>query len=326
MREPVFLVDRFVQHYRALGANKVVIYWDGVPNPEKQSQLRALAPAGFLQLIYCDDAFWASHGLEKANMMLDDVQEFCLTLEYGRCDTEWMLICDADEFLHSPVRPMPEFLADAPTEGRSLRIRHMEAFWGPDDTLSEPLGCSYFRERYLLGPLTQPLTRLLYGQYSVFSNRGMIGHNGGKYLLRCGLEHVTIGTTLAWIDGKDIGTWAHALPKPDSRMFFAHYDAVSEERWVEKWRRRISNERPSDKMGPTRVRQQQLIKDAMEQGDTRSVFKALYGVNAFQVAVLKGLRKLERVKPILGADAAFPAPVASSRPVARAEQAQFPAE
>lgn len=297
MHEPLFVVDRFVQHYIALGAENIMILWDGLPDPELKTALEVLAPKDRLTLVYCDADFWKTLGVDKSTVALDDILNAGFAYGYRACDSDWILFCDADEFLHAPT-PVGPRLATVSQNVQSLRIRNLEAVWGPDDDITVPFGCSYFRAPIEIPRATRALLWLMLGRYAVFSRGGMMGHFWGKHFLRTGLKDVTITSHSSSINGQNIGTWAHHLPTPDKAFFFAHYDAVSEKRWVEKWRRRISAERVSDKMSVPRARQQTLVQEAIEQGKTGPLFRRLYGLTRLQTTILTRLKLITRARPI----------------------------
>lgn len=297
MREPLFVVACFVRHYTALGAEKVIILWDGLPEPDLKADLEALAPADKLTLVYCDAAFWAGIGVDKAEVALDDILNAGFTYGHSICESDWILFCDADELLHAPS-PVSALLARVPADVPSLRVRNLEAVWGPEDDITEAFGCSYFRAAIEIPRLTRVLCWLMLGRYAVFSRGGMIGHFSGKHFLRAGLGNVAITSHSSSINGQRVGTWAHFLPEPQDAFFFAHYDAISEERWVEKWRRRISAERISDKMSPQRARQQELVEKAIAENTTAALFKRLYGLTGLQTFILTRLGLLSRARPI----------------------------
>jgi hypothetical protein len=61
------------------------------------------------------------------------------------------------------------------------------------------------------------------------------------------------------------------------------------ERWREKWRRRISEERLNLKMGKTRNKQKDLVANAFERGAAEDVFRRLYVLSRFNFRILSAL-------------------------------------
>ena len=97
-----------------------------------------------------------------------------------------------------------------------------------------------------------------------------------------------------------VGIWAHHLSPPATDVFFAHFDAISEDRWVEKWRRRISKERISEAMSDRRQQQQSLVERAIADGTAGTVFRKLYGLTRIQKAILSRLGVLTRADVLRG--------------------------
>jgi len=299
MREPVFVVDCFIQHYLALGAERIIIVWDGLPDEDQRAQLESIAPATILKLVYCDDDFLNARGLERDKAALEDIQHAGYHYAYQKCDSDWMLFCDADEFLHT-TSSLTELLEPIPSDVPSIHIRNLEAVWGLEDDLSQPFGSSYFRGPIKVHRLTRILTWMTLGRYAEFTRGGMMGHSSGKHLLRNGLNNASIKSHRTSIDGQRVGEWLHEILPEHSECFFAHFDAISEQRWVEKWRRRFSKERSADKMHAKRAAQQNLVKVAFLENKTSELFSRLYGLTRLQTFTLSRLGVLTRARPILG--------------------------
>ena len=295
MREPLYVVERFVNHYLSIGAERIVILWDGLPDETMRSDLRTIATEDKLTYYFCDDKFWKKAGLDQSSMALDDILNAGFKFSYSNCETSWMLFCDSDEFLYFPNN-IPKFLGRIPPDVASLRVRNLEAVWGPEDDISRPFGSSYFRAPIEIPYLTKIICTLLLGRYARLSRGGAMGHFQGKHFLRNGLKDVEITSHQSRKIAKGSTTWAHMQPEPGSKMFVAHYDAISEERWVEKWRRRISKERISDEMHWRRSSQGEMVAAAIRRGTTHELFARLYGISRFQAWALRKMGLLTKVE------------------------------
>jgi hypothetical protein len=285
MREEPEVVQLFINHYRAAGAECIRIFHDA-----PISRLAGLDLDG-VELVECDAAFWAPLCGARP-VSLDVALETVHKLAVRDMTTDWLLLVDADEFLvGGPVRDM---LARVPTDVESLRIRNAEAVWGPGDDIALPFGSTYFR-RPLPKLLAPVLSRLLYGRFSAFFRRGLIGHAQGKQFVRRDADFTGLNTHTCLRDGRPIGRWAHKVVPGGSDFFIAHFDAIGFRRWREKWRRRFSGEVEATKMAPRRAAQMPAIQAALAAGDDEALgmFRQFYGVGPWRKGVLRALGMLE---------------------------------
>jgi hypothetical protein len=289
MRESPDVVRRFCQYYRQIGAENVWMFWDGNPRGEERHALENAARAGGSSLVFCDDDFWRGLGVDGPILRFEELQSHVYRFGYEQCKSDWMFFCDADEFLVSPV-PVPDVLKAIPEDVESLRIRNFEAVWGPDDDISEAFASSYFRVPLPRVPLlSRALSWIVFGKYVRLTRRGLVGHSQGKHFLRTGIKDLTIQSHVSLCNGKSLGVWAHSLDAVPEGIFVAHFDAISFERWCEKWRRRISQERLNEKMGKPRQKQMDLVADAFEKNAAEELFRRLYLLSKSKYRVLSAL-------------------------------------
>jgi hypothetical protein len=188
MRESPDVVRRFCQYYRQIGAEDVLMFWDGNPRGEERHALENAARAGGSSLVFCDDDFWRGLGVDGPNLHLEALQSRIYHFGYEQCKSDWMFFWDADEFLVSPVS-VSDVLKAIPEDVQSLRVQNFEAVWGPDDDSSEAFGCSYFRVPLPSGSLlSKALSLIIFGKYVRLTRRGLVGHDQGKQFLRTGLN------------------------------------------------------------------------------------------------------------------------------------------
>ena len=95
-----------------------------------------------------------------------------------RCESPWLLVVDADEFVVGD-RPASEALAAVPDGVDALWLPVAEAVWGPGDDLARDYGSSHFR-RPLGRALAKAATPALYGRHAPLFRRGVLGHTDGK--------------------------------------------------------------------------------------------------------------------------------------------------
>jgi hypothetical protein len=129
MRESPDVVRRFCQYYRQIGAEDVLMFWDGNPRGEERHALENAARAGGSSLVFCDDDFWRGLGVDGPNLHLEALQSRIYHFGYEQCKSDWMFFCDADEFLVSPVS-VSDVLKAIPEDVQSLRVQNFEAVWG----------------------------------------------------------------------------------------------------------------------------------------------------------------------------------------------------
>lgn len=286
MREGREVVLRFIDFYRAAGAHHIYIYYDA-----SLDELAGIDLAD-VTLTECSDAFWVNICGARPETL-----DGCLVQTYmcsaQRHTSDWLLIVDADEYLTGGS--LPSMLARVPDAIEVIRIRNVEAVWGPGDDILRPFGCSYFRK-----PLSRRrsfvLSRVLYSKMHPLFTYGLVGHFKGKQFLRRGTKFTEISSHHTVRGDRHLGHWAHEVLPDAASIVVAHFDAVSFDRWSEKWRRRYSQEVPSDKMSPSRASQQPRVKRAVEAGSKASLrlFKKFYGLNYWQCALLFVFGALER--------------------------------
>ncbi|TPE52244.1 glycosyltransferase family 2 protein [Amaricoccus solimangrovi] len=282
MREEPEVVARFATYYHDLGARMVLIYHDGPAD-----HLRDLNDAR-TTIIACDDAFWERLGGRPPG--LEERQAAVFASGMARCETEWVLLCDGDEFVFGD-RPVEQFLEWIPETVDSVRLRTAEAVWGPGDEVDTPFGCTWFRVPWTNVRLWKLLRRVVYGKQCRFLRRGLVAHVSGKQFLRTGRRYTNIGNHYSERDGVQITVWAHDLGRGGAGMFLGHFDAIGFQRWRQKWAQRISRETQTSRMANTRAAQMDVIAAAMAKGDaaTRRVFMDLYALNRWQARILSTL-------------------------------------
>lgn len=290
MRESPDVVRRFLDFYRAAGAEKIFVYFDGPTDTLEGLDLTRT------ELIECDDAFWQATCGDRPKT-LSAALWVTHTRSAGRHNSDWLFITDADEFLTGGS--ISTMLAQVPTDVEALRIRNVEAVWGPGDDIDKPFTSTHFRKP-LPKKLFALLARPLYGRLAPFFHSGLVGHSEGKHFLRRGTPVSEIQSHDSFRDGTRLGRWAHEVVPGAEQMVVLHFDAVSFERWREKWRRRFSKEMPSNTMSPKRASQLPRIEAAVNAGDPEALqlFRDFYGLTRWQKTILSLIGGLERHRDI----------------------------
>lgn len=284
IRETPAVLLRFAGHYLAAGADEVMLYWDGDDPPE------VLRTPG-LSLVACDPAFWAALGGRPAG--LEARQAAVYGVAMARCASDWLLVCDADEFVFGD-RPLAAWLDLIPSGEDAVRLPVAEAVWGPGDDPARDWGSTHFRTVWPSEKLWRLLGRPIYGEVAGFMRRGLLGHIEGKQVLRAGRRYSAIRNMAAERDGQRLGRPAASVAPALTGQWLGHFDAIGFERWREKWRRRIERETLAENMSPGRNAQMALVADRLASGRGEALFAAFYGLSRGQVAALRGLGRCFR--------------------------------
>lgn len=279
MRESPEVVARFVDFYREAGAGEIRVYCDG-PVPD----IGPTAPG--VNLIACDDAFWA--GLGGRPEGLEERQAIVYVHGMAACATDWALIVDADEFVFGD-RSIGSFLDRIPAGVDAVSVPTAEAVWGPGDDLSLPFGSTHFRLAWGNDTLWSLFRRPFYGAVSGSMQRGLAGHRSGKEFLRTGRPYSSIRNHTAQRDGKTITRVAGSIDPSLARMWVGHFDAIGLARWAEKWRLRIERDTITANMTKPRERQMDMVATALETGNGASLFRRVYGLSRVQYAMLAAI-------------------------------------
>lgn len=291
MKEDPEIVRRFAAHYVRIGAERVFIYYDGEIPPEVAALPDVALPG--VVLTACDDAFWADRPAPRP-VAIQERQEVIYTMTYAALESDWLFVCDADEFVIDRM-PVGAFLDRVPEEVQGVVLVPAEAVWGPDEDIEEAFGSTWFR-RPDFGPSGKGWAELragfrLYGLAGIMSRKGILSHVQGKQFVRAGQPFEMIGLHRAVLGGRNIGTWARDISPELGQVELAHYDAISFERWYMKWERRFRNDNRAAKMRRSRRRRLQynLIRSAMAFGraGARRIYRRMYQLSPRQMRLLE---------------------------------------
>jgi hypothetical protein len=212
--EPLPLLQAFVAHYLSLGATGVHLALDR-PDDDLIFALRAIDG---VTLTLCDDRWWRSTKRGTRPGRTVQRQAVNATRHYRHIASDWMLSCDADEFLW-PARPVADILRDTPAEQafrvfpvaeRALRVGGTTILDGP------------FR-------MYRPeLASVVVGQGDYFAD-GFMGHIRGKSITRRGLP-IRIGTHRPVLNSDDSDDRSPGYPQKPDRVddaLLLHFDGLT---------------------------------------------------------------------------------------------------
>ncbi len=179
--EPSALIAAFVAHHLAAGAAEVHVFLDR-ENPEALALL-ADVPGCFVTL--CDEAYWAASTRGAKPPRHTARQKYNSTATYQKTSADWLLHCDADEFVRDGAALAAELAAAAPELGY-LRLPNLERVHLLGQ---EP---AHIFEGAFRGALPEFADQgfEIYGRFAKFLNEGVSGHLAGKGIVRTGRPYL----------------------------------------------------------------------------------------------------------------------------------------
>lgn len=292
----------FIAHYRAHGAERLLIYNDGPIDALVAAGLEpaALAAQG-VALVALDDAFWAAAGKARP---ADFIARRTEVHRIGKaaCPSEWLFICDEDEFLRAE-RPVGALLERIPGDVDAVILAMAEAVWGPGDDLTVPFGSTWFRRPFPSFRVWNRQRLALYGPFAILFVRGLAGHDMSKQFVRAAAEFDELGTHRCLRGGKVVSVPGAEIGLGADAIEMLHFDAIGYERWSRKFRSRVSDPTMNRLALGHRRRQSWLVPRALGLGRWAAwrVFRLLYRLSPRQI------RYLER-RGLVYRHAAFAAP------------------
>lgn len=174
--EPAALVQAFVAWHLHLGAAEVWLYFDRPDDPA--ADLFGHLPQ--VHVIRCDAPHWLRLG--KSRPRRHEVRQVGNARDaYARCTADWLLHCDADEFVWSNV-PMAEVLSGCAAATDSLILPVAERMHPPGSADHSVLE-GVFRRPY---PEAHNKGLRIFGPDYDLTYRGLTGHAQGKAFARTG--------------------------------------------------------------------------------------------------------------------------------------------
>lgn len=173
--EPAALVAAFAAHHLAQGASKVHVFLDR-PDAEAEALLAKLP---LCHVTVCDDAYWRGEGFGKRPPVHTQRQKHNAQRVYDQTSADWLLHCDADEFIRDG-QAVAAALQNAAPKMMYMRLLVSERAYalgasGPD---------------IFAGVFRQDLTDFaedsaaIYGEMNPFFHYGLTGHKAGKAIVR----------------------------------------------------------------------------------------------------------------------------------------------
>lgn len=147
IRAPKHQVDRFIEHYLALGAENVYVFFDD----PKVAEFSEIFHGGRFKPVVCDEAYWANVPRFKPYQntkgrpdTIEIRQHVNMLFARSIMSSDWLLHVDADEYVYAR-KPVADVLAEYPKNVFSVVLRTLEAVYDHVPGLGDELATPYFR-------------------------------------------------------------------------------------------------------------------------------------------------------------------------------------
>ena len=272
--EPPALVQAFVAWYLSLGAAQVFLYCDR-PDDPVQPMLAHLAR---VTVVPCDAAHWLRLG--KSRPRRHEVRQVRNAQDAdARASTDWILHCDADEFVW-PGRPVADVLGGVLPDTDCLVLPVAERVQGPDGPGASIFSGAFrrpFRERDAKG-------RQLFGRDYDLTYRGLTGHAQGKAVVRRGRSlRMSIHRPGPARKGEEI-----AMERAEvDALELLHFEGLTPAHWDFKLARMVHALAERDGMPPSQHRRRQANALIAAPERTASVHQRLKCPDPQTIEILK---------------------------------------
>lgn len=270
--EPAPLVMAFVAHHLSLGASEIHIYLDDPHDPVGEV-LDWLPP---VHVTRCDKAYWTSVAPRRPRRH-NNRQSANATHAQSRCKVDFLLHCDADEFLR-PRSDVAAQLAEIPKWATWMKVFNLERALVrgvPQTTIFDGV----FKVHYQGRPDT-PLRR------SDLAPMGFTGHAAGKAFVR-----TRIGMNI----GIHVPRHGHIKDRvvpphyPADQIELAHFDGMTPLHWAAKFIRQAAliPDRLAQ-LPPFRIAQwHEIVGCIGDDAALRAIFERINGYTPLEIAALE---------------------------------------
>lgn len=230
--EPRKLVEAFIAHHLAIGAEHIFIFFD---DPTDGMAVR-FAKVPNVTTVACNDEYWMKR--RPAGRPMDHRRRQSLNAQYAAsvlCETDWIGHIDADEFLYPRKKnSMARLLSRVPEEIDAIRLLPAERMFVDvceQGTLSYD---GYFKLKPRHG---SDWGQKLFGDLGTHFPHGFQGHEVGKSFMRRANRNAKFTVHLIKVDGRSIPEYK--IPQREAVLL--HLFPASFEDWCHKYERRVDN-------------------------------------------------------------------------------------
>ncbi len=277
---PSAIINKFTEDQIKQGVSSVIVYLDDPSNIERA----ILTSSDKINYVDCDEDFWWLLGFADRSVHVEKRQVEVFQYAYGQAQTAWIGFCNIDERF-VPYQSFGELFDRVPEHVQELRGRSCEAVWLENSEDFSDFSATHCRtpiwrnENVLLQQRRHPL-------FSALSQRGLVGHPYGKYIIRSGIEGIVLS-----IHGVRVKQGAEMKPlvSMDNTVQLLHYDAIGFNAWESKFKQRLD---PSFKMGGQAAHRKaitQLLATSKDRDFRLGVFKILYTLDENRLKWMKSM-------------------------------------
>ncbi|MBY4894887.1 glycosyltransferase family 2 protein [Rhodobacteraceae bacterium N5(2021)] len=222
--EPAPLVLAFVAHHLALGAREIRLYFDDPYDPAADT-LDWIPPA---HVTRCDRVYWATAAPRRPRRQ-NNRQSINATRAQARCNVDFLLSCDADEFLR-PGSDVALQLSEIPEAATWMKVFNLER-----TTIKSARQTTIFDGVFKVHYQGREDTPLRTSELAPF---GFTGHAAGKPFVR-----TRIGMNI----GIHVPRHGHIKDRvvpphyPADQIELAHFDGLTPLHWAAKFVRQAAN-------------------------------------------------------------------------------------
>jgi len=301
--EPPALVQAFVALHLMLGAQEIFLYCDR-PRDTVQKDLAHLAQ---VTVIPCDALHWRKFGKKRPHRH-QIRQTRNATDAYARTTADWLLHCDADEFLR-PSDIVSDVLRTVPDDIECLIVDVAERVH-PQGQFGNSIFDGAFRR-----PLRISANRgtCVFGDDYALTNRGLTGHAQGKAFVRTGCAvNMSIHRPRARKKGQEVLTTRADV----DALKLLHFEGLTKRYWAYKLSRMVFALRARNGMPPSehRRRQAEALISAPDSADDLYQRLKCPDVGTIKKLCKRGLWDDEPFDPSVAVAKYFPARVADPSP------------
>lgn len=284
--EPAPLVTAFVAHHLNEGAQAIHLYLD----KNDRDTVKALRDMPGCILTRCNNHHWRAHNGGRHPYLHTRRQLINANVAYADCKADWLIHCDADEFIRSGAALTAD-LAEVPADCDHARLAVAERVM-PPTRAQQTLFDGVFR-RPLKG--ADEVIADIYRSHALFLENGLTGHPSGKAAVRVG-RGLKIGI-------HQPRPMVPSVPLPRTRLL--HFDGLTEFHYLVKLLRR-AHEKPlpgAPRHSDGRMAQIARVKEiAHDPAAFAALAKALKSLTPAQELRLNGLDLIdpEPFRPNLG--------------------------
>ncbi|MGL3044456.1 glycosyltransferase family 2 protein [Acinetobacter pecorum] len=230
----------FLDHHLKLGVNEIFLFLD---SPEDFNNIDELNINEKIKIFPCTDEFWRTRDHyeildtepNKKPKAVEQRQYHNMLHAQDVSKSEWIMMIDIDELLYSGER-INEILSEIPTNVFSVRAAPLEAVYleNKPKNLLEVFNTSYFKNRFVVN---YSFWNEIYKNKYLNHKSGFFGHVTGKTFHRV---NVLIRSASCHISRPYDTDLMCALD--NNRFFILHFESMTQEFFIEKNLKRISNE------------------------------------------------------------------------------------